>query len=95
MPKLGLFEGREPDLPYDYDDLLRLIAPRPCLIVAPERDRDHAVSEVRACIERARSTWPTDAAETALTALHPNDIGRFQSAQHRRFLQWLQSLCRE
>jgi pimeloyl-ACP methyl ester carboxylesterase len=43
-PKLGLFEGREADLPYDTDDLLRLIAPRPCLIVAPAGDRDHPVA---------------------------------------------------
>ena len=95
VPKLGLFEGHEAALPYDYDDLLRLIAPRPCLIVAPERDRNHPVGEVRACVERARSAWPTAMAEAGLSALYPDDINRFQSAQHRRFLDWIQRLCRE
>jgi len=95
IPKLGLFEGREADLPYDYDDLLRLIAPRPCLIVAPERDRDHPVGEVRACVERARSAWPPAPAGTGLTALHPDDINRFQSSQHREFLVWIERLCGE
>lgn len=89
VPKLGLFEGHEADLPYDYDELLRLIAPRPCLVVAPERDRDHPVNAVRACLERARGAWPVSSAESGLTALYPNDIGRFQSAQHRQFLDWL------
>ena len=89
VPKLGLFEGREADIPYDYDDLLRAIAPRPCLIVAPERDRNHPAGEVRACVERARGAWPEDAAEPGLTALYPDDTGRFQSAQHAVFLDWL------
>jgi pimeloyl-ACP methyl ester carboxylesterase len=94
-PKLGLFEGREADLPYDSDDLLRSIAPRPCLIVAPARDRDHPVDHVRACVERARCAWPEGPAATGLTALYPDDIGRFQSAQHRMLLDWLPRLARE
>jgi dienelactone hydrolase len=93
-PKLGLFEGREADLPYDYDDLLRLIAPRPCLIVAPERDRDHPASAVRACVEGARGAWSATPDETDLTALYPDDNERFQSAQHRMFLAWLERLVR-
>lgn len=89
VPKLGLFTGNEEDIPYDYDDLLRLIAPRSCLIVAPQRDRDHPVNAVRACVDRARAAWSTAGAEIGLDARYPNDIGRFQSAQHGEFLDWL------
>ena len=39
MPKLGLYHGKESTLPYDYDDVLALIAPRKCLIYSPTRDR--------------------------------------------------------
>jgi len=39
QPHLGLFHCREDDIPYDFDDVLALIAPRPCLIVSPLRDR--------------------------------------------------------
>ena len=92
LPKLGLFEDREDELPYDYDDLLGRIAPRPCLIVAPQRDRDHPVDAVRACVNQAADAWPDGSAHRGLTALYPDDINRFQSAQHAQFLAWLERL---
>ena len=36
QPKLGQFAGCEGTIPYDFDDVLQLIAPRPCLIYAPQ-----------------------------------------------------------
>jgi hypothetical protein len=50
---------------------------------------------VRACVERARRAWPEGPAATGFTALYPDDIGRFQSAQHRMLLDWLPRLARE
>jgi pimeloyl-ACP methyl ester carboxylesterase len=34
MPKLGFFIGQESRLPFDYDEVLALIAPRPVMLVA-------------------------------------------------------------
>jgi dienelactone hydrolase len=89
VPKLGLFEGREAEIPYDYEDLLRQIAPRPCLIVAPLRDRNHPVDQVRSSVERANQAWADVPTEAGLTALYPEDVCRFQTAQHRIVLDWL------
>ncbi|NHE56566.1 hypothetical protein [Cyclobacterium plantarum] len=32
LPKLGLYQGRESEIPYDYPDLIRLSAPREVLV---------------------------------------------------------------
>ena len=37
IPKLGLYHQKESTIPYDYDDVLALIADRKCLIYAPAR----------------------------------------------------------
>jgi pimeloyl-ACP methyl ester carboxylesterase len=40
IPRLGFFVGREDRIPYDFDDLIATIAPRPVLVVEPQLDRD-------------------------------------------------------
>lgn len=81
QPLLGLFDAREQEIPYDFDDVLRLIAPRPCLIVAPRRDRDADCGEVIRCVEAAREAWGKEGRADDLSLLCPDDINRFQSEQ--------------
>jgi dienelactone hydrolase len=90
QPLLGLYSGREAQIPYDFDDVLSLIAPRPCLVVAPKRDRfaDHA--DVVRCVNSAQAAWKRAKASAQLTVHMPNDIGRFQTAQQDRFLKWIE-----
>jgi len=91
-PKLGLFDGRERALPYDYEDVLTLVAPRPCLVVTPKRDRDADLRDLRECLELARGAWRSGGAQKALVHEEPDDIGRFQRAQQERFLRWMKTL---
>jgi len=95
QPKLGLFNGHEADIPFDYDDILRLIAPRPCLIVSPTRDRDADFDDVKACVERAGNAWTKSKRPSGLTHLTPDDTNRFQKAQHELFIQWFDTLRQE
>jgi len=88
QPLLGLFHGREREIPYDFDDVLALIAPRPCLVVSPTRDRDADPADIATCLARARKAWAAKGQADALTHLTPDDINRFQSAQHALFLKW-------
>ena len=85
LPRLGLFSGREAELPYDLEDLLALVAPRPCLLVTPRYDRDADPAAVTACVQRARARWP----EGALTHLSPPDYNRFQPPQFALLFAWL------
>jgi len=93
LPRLGLFHGREQAVPYDYDDLLRMIAPRPCLVVSPRSDRHADTRDVMECLRRARRAWSSRGAGTNLTHLSPDGISRFQDDQHAMFLQWLRPVA--
>lgn len=88
LPKLGLYHGKETALPYDYDDLLALIAPRKCLVYAPTRDRFADTKDVKACIKGARAAW---ADEGGLTFMSPDDICRFQKDQQDVAVGWMGS----
>ena len=94
QPQLGLFHGRESKIPYDFDDVLSLIAPRPCLITAPKRDRfaDHV--DVVKCVNRAGAAWKKAGKTGNLKFAVPNDISRFQTAQQDRFLEWIKNICK-
>jgi dienelactone hydrolase len=85
-PRLGLYQGRENELPLDYRDILQLVARRACLLVTPRRDRfaDHdAVAETirRLQAENETVTWHA-----------PDDINRFQADQHKIFLDWVRAV---
>lgn len=92
QPKLGLLHGREAAIPYDFDDVLALIAPRPCLIYSPQRDRDADFDDVVACVDRARAAWKAGGQPDALTHLTPNDTNRLQESEHGVYLAWLEQV---
>jgi dienelactone hydrolase len=92
QPKLGLFAGHETEIPYDYDDVLALIAPRACLIYAPKRDRFAMFDDVMASVERARPAWANMRQSGALKLMCPDDINRFQKDQQLTFVKWLSEL---
>jgi len=95
QPLLGIFHSREQDIPYDFDDVLALIAPRPCLIVSPKRDREADFNDVVQCVNEARKAWQAKGRPETLTHLTPDDINRFQSEQHAMFLQWYEIMKRK
>jgi pimeloyl-ACP methyl ester carboxylesterase len=92
QPRLGLFNGREADIPFDYDDILSLVAPRPCLIESPTKDR-YANPDVTACVDAARTAWKTQGTEANLTFLTPEDYNRFQAKQQATFVEWVKKLA--
>jgi len=90
QPRLGLYDGRESELPYDFEDVLALVAPRPCLIVAPTHDRDADPADVRRCLEKAQQAWQSQGAGKRLTYVTPNDYNRFQAEQQQMVVKWLE-----
>src|SRR5207244_10631806 len=77
LPKLGFFEGQEQRVPFDYDEVLALAAPRQLLIVAPELDRFAPVADVRSEVEEARRVYRLLGQEISLTLWTPRDFNRF------------------
>ena len=62
LPRLGLFRGSELAVPYDYDELIASLAPRPILILSAKLDRDATFADVAACVDAARVAWGGDGA---------------------------------
>ncbi len=91
QPRLGLFDGREIEMPFDYDDVLGLVLPKPCLVVTPKRDRYADFSAVAEVIEKVRSARPRNA-KGSLSWIAPDDTNRFQADQHHEFINWTKML---
>ncbi len=89
LPRLGLFAGREKEIPYDYDELIATLAPRPVLVVQPSMDRDATPADVRAAVEAARKTYSTQQAGDKLALHEPNDYQRLPTATQDTAIAWL------
>ena len=89
VPQLGLFIGREAQVPYDYDDVIATIAPRPVLVVQPSMDRDATPADVHSAVEQARKAYALHGATDKLGLDEPNDYQRFPTATQNRAIEWM------
>jgi dienelactone hydrolase len=92
MPRLGFFVGHEKHLPYDFDELLACIAPRPMLVVAPTWDQDACLDEVESCVRHGREVYGLCGAAQNLELYTPDDYNRFSPKVQERVLNWVETL---
>lgn len=91
LPRLGSFIGQESRIPYDYDELLGLIAPRAALVVQPRRDREAHPEDVRAAVAEARKVYSLHGDPTKLGLIEPDDIARFPNATQAEVINWMRA----
>jgi len=89
LPRLGFFVGHESRLPFDHDEVLAAIAPRPILLVAPTLDRYAQVADVRLEVEQARKIYSLLGHENALQLETPLGFNGFPAAMQARVFDWL------
>lgn len=89
LPKLGWFVGKEATLPYDDDDLLALVAPRPVLVVSPKYDRDANPADVHAAVDHARKIYGLYNAADALGLQEPDDYNRLPPPVQDAAIGWM------
>jgi len=89
LPRLGFFLGQEARVPYDYHELLALIAPRPALIVAPRLDQDWHHADVRACCDAALEVYHLLGAGGRLCFEAPDDFNRYPPRYQGLVNAWL------
>ncbi len=77
LPKLGAFAGNEAHIPYDYHELLGMIAPRPVLVFAPKVDSQSSLADVRICVEEARTVYDFQGSTDALKFEELDDYNHF------------------
>jgi hypothetical protein len=89
VPKLGAFIGAESRVPYDYNELIATIAPRPVYVFAPQMDRDANPGEVQAAVEQARRVYALYNAGDELALDEPWDYNRLPQASQDRIIEWM------
>jgi dienelactone hydrolase len=88
VPRLGLFVGNEKSVPYDYDELLAAVAPRPVLLVTPRRDRDADFKDVCASVGAAREAWAKKGEEALLEHVVVDDYLRLSANVTQVVVAW-------
>jgi hypothetical protein len=89
IPRLGFFVGHEAQLPYDFDDVLSLIAPRPVLVVQPELDRDATPADVHAAVSQASHVYAAYSSNANLELYEPWDYNRLPEKTQDWIIGWM------
>ncbi len=89
LPRLGFFIGHEAQLPYDYNELLGAIAPRPVYVLQPELDRDATPADVKTAVNQAKKVYSFYSATDKLVLDEPWDYNRLPEVTQDRIIQWM------
>jgi len=89
IPRLGFFLGHEGQIPYDFDELIATIAPRPVLIVEPQLDRDATPADVHFAVEQARKVYTLYGASAKLAIEEPWDYNRLPDRMQDEIVKWM------
>jgi len=89
IPKLGFFIGHESQIPYDYEDLLAMIAPRPLLVVQPLLDRDATPDDVETAMRHARQVYALYGSPDKLVLQEPWDYNRLPNKTQDDIVKWM------
>ncbi|XVH33164.1 alpha/beta fold hydrolase (plasmid) [Haloferacaceae archaeon DSL9] len=83
QPRLGLFRDDPERMPFDFHEVLGLIAPRPLLAVAPSLDWTHPQRDVLRCVSEARPVYDLYDASEAFEVRAPDDLLSFDYHEAR------------
>ncbi|MEM1070753.1 MAG: endonuclease/exonuclease/phosphatase family protein [Planctomycetota bacterium] len=72
MPRLAQYRERLEDIPFDFHELIALLAPRHVMIVAPLHDSNFQVDSVRNLTSDARRVFSLHGLENHLVVRHPD-----------------------
>lgn len=93
IPKLGFFVGNESQIPVDFDQIIAGIAPRPVLLIAPERDKDAHPEDIRNCVEQVQKVYDQyNAPKENIQLYTPDDYNRFSIVSRQKMYDWLENL---
>jgi pimeloyl-ACP methyl ester carboxylesterase len=77
QPKLAAFVAQETRIPYDYHELLAMLAPRPVTVFAPKIDYQATLADVKSCVEDARRVYELFLAKDVLRFEELDDYHHF------------------
>jgi cephalosporin-C deacetylase-like acetyl esterase len=77
QPRLGAFVGQEARIPYDYHEVLALIAPRPALVITPRLDYQSSFDDLKLCLDQARQVYALLGNPAGLVFQRTDDYNHF------------------
>jgi pimeloyl-ACP methyl ester carboxylesterase len=89
LPRMGAFAGKEARLPYDYDELIAAIAPRPVYVLSPQFDREATPADVKRTVEQAKKVYSLYNAADNLMLDEPWDYNRLPMGTQERVVGWM------
>ena len=96
MPKLGFYDNNIEMVPFDFHEVISLIAPRPFLIIAPQKDAGWKIDGVNEAYDRAMEVYKLLGADEKLKKYSPNCGHEFplelREKAYNWFDKWFQSL---
>ncbi|MDD4192068.1 MAG: alpha/beta fold hydrolase, partial [Mangrovibacterium sp.] len=90
LPRLGFFAGNESRVPFDFDELLSCIAPRPVLVIAPQFDKDAYLQDIQHCIKNAGEIYGLYGCPDAIELCAPADFNRFSPEMREKITDWFE-----
>lgn len=89
IPRLGLLLGNEKRIPYDFHEVLALIAPRRVYILAPKLDQDWVFEDVAACYHEAIKVFALYGQRDNIVLSSPDDFNRYPPEYQMMVNRWL------
>ncbi len=89
IPRLGFFAGYENRIPYDFDEILGCIAPRPVLIVAPSWDQYADNGDIKQCVDEAGKVYILYKSEDNPDLIIPEDYNSLSPYVMEMMVSWL------
>ena len=94
MPRLAQFKGRSSETPFDFDELLAALAPRPVMLSAPLHDANFAAASVDRIAAAARAVYALQGAPDSLVVEHPDGEHDFPDGARDKAYAFLNAVLR-
>jgi len=89
IPRLGFFAGKEEHIPYDFDEIMGCIAPRPLLIISPTWDQYTHFDDVQQCVFGVKKVYALHSSENNIQLIAPVDYNRFSPEFQEEVIRWI------
>jgi hypothetical protein len=94
MPRMSNYRGKLHDIPFDFQEMLGALAPRPFFVNAPLRDGNFRSKSVDRCAAAARPVYELLGAKDSLTIRHPDAQHSFPDDMRKEAYEVIDSVLR-
>lgn len=89
LPRLGLFREHPDKIPYDYEDVLAAIAPRPVLVIAPQYNQEADPVAIQSAVQKATKIYEIFDKQNGIDLSMPPDYNQFSPEMRQQVINWL------